>query len=118
MPQGLSGQLSEYPSHCVEQGLVYRPVCCNRAEQGSHGLSRGIRNGTRSYSTSRRIRRVSVVSWIEDTLQKYRMEDALEGFQLRQVISSHGPKAQDSEAGDFPPLSEAKQDKDKKKRRS
>lgn len=60
---------------------------------------------------------MSVVSWIEDTLQKYRMEDALEGFQLRQVISSHGPKAQDSEA-DFPPLSEAKQDKDKKKRRS
>lgn len=59
---------------------------------------------------------MSVVSWIEDTLKKYWMEDALEGLRLRQVISSHGPKAQDSEAGDFPPLSEAKQDKDKKRR--
>lgn len=43
---------------------------------------------------------MSVVSRIEDTLKKYRMERTLEEFLLGQVISSHGPKAQDSEAGD------------------
>lgn len=43
---------------------------------------------------------MSVVSRIEDPPEKYRMEDTLVGFQLCQVISSHGPKAQGSEAGD------------------